>query len=254
MPEEPPPPPVEEPGAGEPVAGDEDRGEHAPHGEGGGGRFRTWVAIAIAVVSILGAVVAVTGTLTEQTARQLDQQGLQDQATQQQVITNLNATVQEDERNLGPYQEDVKAAAALQSQAATLQSSDPSGAAALNAQAKSYLVEARTRLTFFQGQQPAPGPSDSPVAYDSAAALQRLENNNTQLSELRPESTLDQAESQHGKAVNLVGLVTLFIASLLFLTLAQFTRPAIRRFFAAAGGIVALAALALWIVLLVTAT
>ena len=229
----------------------EGAGEGA-EGEEGAGRFRTIVAIAIALVSILGAVVAVTGTLTEQTARQQDQQGLQDAATQQEIITNLSATVQEDLRNLAPYQEDIKAAAILQSQAATLQTSDPSNAAALNAQAQSYLVEARTRLTFFQGATPQPGPSGKPVQYDPNAALQRLENNSTQLSELRPTATLDQAETAHGKAVNLVGLVTLFIASLLFLTLAQFTRPSVRRFFAGAGGLAALAALALWIIVLVT--
>jgi len=218
----------------------------------GAGRFRTLVAVAIAAVSILGAVVAVTGTLSEQTARQLDQQGLQDEATQQEVVTNLNATVQQDVRNLAPYQEDVKAAAILQSQAATLESSDPSAAAQLHAQAQSYLVEARTRLSFFHGTTPEAGPSDKPVTYDSAAALQRLENNSSQLSELRPDSTLDIAETQHVKAVNLVGLVTLFIASLLFLTLAQFARPSIRRFFAGAGGLAAVVALALWLLVLVT--
>src|SRR5690348_6667737 len=83
-------------------------------------RFRTYVAVAIALVSILGAVCAFTGTLAEQSARQLDQQGLQDDASRQQIITNLNGTVNEDLRNLAPHQEEIKAAEALQSQAATL--------------------------------------------------------------------------------------------------------------------------------------
>ncbi|MBV8194388.1 MAG: hypothetical protein JOY80_02550 [Candidatus Dormibacteraeota bacterium] len=263
MAQEPPPPPPEpfespapivpqnEPESSSEIGGADESGESA-------GRFRTLVAIAIAAVSILGAIVAVTGTLAEQTARQLDQQGLQDEATQQEIVTDLNSTVQEDVRNLAPYQEDVKAAEVLQSQAADEQSSDPSVAAQLNAEAQSYLVEARTRLSFFQGATPQPGASASPsaslnpVQYNQAQALQRLENNNTQLSELKPDATLDQAETQHGKSVNLVGLVTLFIASLLFLTLAQFARPATRRFFAGAGGLVAAAALVLWIVVLVT--
>ncbi|MFN2582344.1 MAG: hypothetical protein ABR498_06350 [Candidatus Dormibacteria bacterium] len=227
-------------------------GAVAEEGDSGAGRFRSIVAVAIAVVSILGAIVAVTGTLSEQTARRFDQQGLQDEATQQEVITNLSATIQEDVRNLAPYQEDVKAAYLLQSQAASVEGSDPTTAAQLNAQAQSYLVEARTRLTFFQGATPQPGPSDKPVQYDSAGALQRLENENTQLSELRPEATLDQAETQHAQSVNLVGLVTLFIASLLFLTLAQFARPAIRRVFAGAGGLVAVVGVVLWVIVLVT--
>jgi hypothetical protein len=214
-------------------------------------RFRTIVAITIAVVSILGAVVAFTGTLAEQSARQLDQQGLQDAATQQEIITNLSGTVQEDQRNLAPYQEDIKAAGILQSQAAKLEATDPASAKTLRNQAESYLVQARTRLSFFQGQLPKPGPTDGPVQYDVGAALTRLENNNAQLAQLRPDATLNQAEAKHGQSVNLVGLVTLFIAALLFLTLAQFTRPAIRGFFAAAGGVAAVTALALWIVVLV---
>jgi hypothetical protein len=215
-------------------------------------RFRTIVAIGIAIISILGAVVAFTGTLAEQDARHLDQQGLQDASTQQQIITNLNATVEQDQRNLAPYQEDIKAAATLQSQAATLDSSDPKSAAKLRAQAQSYLVLARTRLSLFQGALPDPGPTDKPVQYDPQAALQRLENRDAKLPELRPDATLAQAESKHGQSVNLVGLVTLFIAALLFLTLAQFTRPSIRRFFAGAGSITSVIAIALWVVVLVT--
>ncbi len=214
-------------------------------------RFRTWVAIGIAIVSILGAVVAFTGTLAAQTASQLDESGIEDTATQQQIITNLNATVQEDERNLAQYQEDLKAAAILHSQAATLSSSDPSSAAQLRDQAESYTVLARTRASFFRGAFPAPGPDNGPVQYDPKAALQRLENSNEQLSELRPDSTLQQADATHSQGVNLVGLVTLFIAALLFLTLAQFTRPAIRRVFAAAGVLTALVAVVLWILVLV---
>jgi hypothetical protein len=214
-------------------------------------RFRTYVAIAIAIVSILGAVVAFTGTLAGQTAAQLDQSGIEDTAQQQQIITDLNAEVDEDVRNLAPYQEDLKAASVLQSQAAALQKSDPTAAANLQAQAESYLVLARTRSQYFQGAIPAPGASGKPVQYNRQAALQRLENDDDQLSELRPDATLQQADAKHSQSTNLVGLVTLFIAALLFLTLAQFTRPAIRRVFAAAGGLTAAVAIALWVAVLV---
>jgi hypothetical protein len=90
------------------------------------------------------------------------------------------------------------------------------------------------------------------VQYDPQAALQRLENRDAKLPELRPDATLAQAESKHSQSVNLVGLVTLFIAALLFLTLAQFTRPSIRRLFAGAGSITSVIAIALWVVVLVT--
>ena len=216
-------------------------------------RFRTYVAVAIAVVSILGAVCAFTGTLAEQGARQLDQQGLQDDASRQQIVTSLNGTVNEDLRNLAPYQEEIKAAEALQSQAATLDSSDPTSAALLRAQAESELVLARTQLNFFQAALPAPGPSGKPAQYDPDAALQRLENNDPQLNQLKPDATIAAADGKHQTSVNLAGLVTLFIAALLFLTLAQFTRPVVRRTFAGAGVITALLAVLLWVVVLVSA-
>ena len=233
--------------AGGMVAGEELAAEHEPED-----RFRTLVAIAIAVVSILGAVVAFTGTLAGQTAAQLDQSGIEDTAQQQQIITDLNAEVEEDVRNLAPYQEDIKAATVLQSQAASLQSSDPSAAADLQSQAESYLVLARTRSSFFRGGFPSPGATNKPVQYDPQAALNRLENNDEQLSELRPDATIAQADDKHAQSTNLVGLVTLFIGALLFLTLAQFARPAVRRFFALAGGVTAAIALALWVVVLVS--
>lgn len=216
-------------------------------------RFRTYVAIAIALVSILGAVCAFTGTLAEQSARQLDQQGIQDDASRQEVITNLNGTVNEDLRNLAPYQEEIKAAEALQSQAATLDSSDPTSAALLRAQAESELVLARTQKSFFRAALPDPGSSGKPAQYDPDQALQRLENNNAQLKQLKPDATIQAADSKHAQSVNLAGLVTLFIAALLFLTLAQFTRPSIRRLFAGAGGLTAMIALLLWVIVLVNA-
>lgn len=214
-------------------------------------RFRTWVAIAIAVVSVLGAVVAFSATLTDQSARQLDQQGVENVSRQQQIITELQATVDADLRYLAPYQEHIKAAQMLDTQANTLTAAHPNSAALLHAEAESERVLARTWQALFQAAIPtATGDADKPVQYDAAAALQRLEANSPDLHELRPEAVLAQADATHTESVSLVGLVTLFVASLLFLTLAQFTRPSIRRIFAAAGGLVAVGSLVLWVMVL----
>lgn len=213
-------------------------------------RFRTWVAIAIAVVSILGAVVAFSATLTEQDARRLDQQGIQDASRQQQIITDLQATVDEDLRYLAPYQEHIKAAQTLDAQATALQSSDPASAALLHAQAESERVLARSWQGFFQAALPSATDATAPLKYDAKAALQTLENNNSDLQQLRPDAIRDQADTKHTESVNLVGLVTLFVAALLFLTLAQFTRPTIRRMFAGAGAVAAVSGVALWLVVL----
>lgn len=213
-------------------------------------RFRTWVAIAIAVVSILGAVVAFSATLTEQDALKLDTQGVEDTSRQQQIVTDLQATVNQDRRYLVPYQEHIKAAQVLDQQATTLEATDPASASLLHAQAESERVLARSWQSFFQAAFPSVGDATAPLTYDAGAALQRLENNNADLQQLRPEALLDQADSTHSESVNLVGLVTLFVAALLFLTLAQFTRPGVRRIFAGAGGLVAMAATILWILVL----
>lgn len=213
-------------------------------------RFRTWVAIGIAIVSILGAVVAFSATLTEQDARSLDQQGIQDASHQQQIVTDLQATVNEDLRYLAQYQEHIKAAEILDDQANSLQATDPSSATLLHAQAESERVLARTVQGFFQGALPSEGDPGKPAQYDAAAALRRLETNDSDLQALKPEAVLAQADDKHKESVNLVGLVTLFVAGLLFLTLAQFTRPAIRRIFAVAGGVVAASGLLLWVLVL----
>jgi hypothetical protein len=217
-------------------------------------RFRTWVAIAIALVSILGAVVAFSATLTEQDARKLDAQGIEDSSRQQQIVTDLQATVNQDLRYLVSYQEHVKAATELDQQANTLQADDPTSASLLHAQAESERVLARSWQSFFQAAIPTVGDASAPLKYDAAAALQRLENNSSDLQQLRPQALLAQADSKHTESVNLVGLVTLFVAGLLFLTLAQFTRPAIRRIFAGAGGLVAVVGTILWVLVLGTGT
>ena len=56
------------------------------------------------------------------------------------------------------------------------------------------------------------------------------------------------AEAAHTRADRLLGLVTLFIAGLVFLTLSQFARRVTRPWFAGAGGLCALVGTALWIV------
>ena len=221
--------------------------------EPGAGRFRTGVAVAIAVISILGAIVAFRGTLAEQDARRLDQQGIQEQSQREQIITNLQAQVDEDIRNAGIYQEHLKASQILSDQAG--KATDPSLASSLRADAQAELVLAHTSERFFGGAIPNDsGKSGDAVTYDRDKTLARLEANNDQLRELRPDQTIASADEKHIQSNNLVGLVTLFIAALLFLTLAQFTRRGMREIFAAAGGVVAIAGVLLWIVVERTAT
>jgi hypothetical protein len=230
--------------AGEVVAAE----EHAQGGARGEGEHSSIpLAVAIALVTVLGAVVAVFGSLTQQRASDLDQQGLREAARQEQIVSDLQAKVNQDVRNLGPYQEHLKAVKLLHDEADKIRSSDSDLADSLDAQAEGEAVLARNRQNFFQARLPDPGDAGKPVVYDAAAALQGLEETNDELNGLRPDATIAQADTLHTKAAYLAGLVTLFVAALLFFTLAQFARPSLRRIFTVAGAVVAVTALGLFV-------
>jgi hypothetical protein len=89
---------------------------------------------------------------------------------------------------------------------------------------------------------------DKALKFDADAAVKNLLDGDPDYRNLRPDETLAEGARRHQAGVYLVGLVTLFVASLLFLTLAQFTRRRVRGLFAAAGASVALVAAALWVV------
>jgi hypothetical protein len=225
-----------------------------PPGAGGGAhreradRFRTVVAIAIAVVSMLGAAVAFRGSLTGQEAHRLDQDGIQEAARKEQIVTDISASVNEDLRNLAGYQEHVKTAKLITDQANSVRTKFPDLAEALDAQAQSETVLARTQGRFFRWLVPAAGDDKAPVEYDKDKVVARALAQNEELKKLRPDATLTAADEKHTKSVYLVGLVTLFIAALLFLTVAQFIRERLRAIFAAAGGAATLLGIVLWFV------
>jgi hypothetical protein len=210
-------------------------------------RFRTWVALAIALISILGAIVAFRASLSEEEAHRLDLDGLQASAEVQQIKTNTEAIANEDQRTAVEYQDHIVLALKLEAEAT--KASDPQVAASLDAEAQNQRVLARTVSRFFQGAFPEVTDASTPVKIEREAEITRLLADNDRYGELHPEDTLKKAETVHTRAVDLLGLVTLFIAGLLFLTLAQFTRRSIRPLFAAAGGLAATVGVVLWVVI-----
>jgi hypothetical protein len=210
-------------------------------------RFRVWAAVGIAVVSILGAGVAFSASLAEQNAHQLDLKSLQESARVEEFRSEAESTANSDLRSAAIYQEHRKAASQLAEQAAGTQ--DPALAAVLRVQAEHELVLARIAGQYFRGGAPTDnGDAATPVEFDRQAEIDRLLSENPELGQLHPQATLDQADLLNGRTVRLVGLVTLFIAGVLFLTLAQFTRRSIRPLLAAAGVTAAAIGILLWIV------
>jgi hypothetical protein len=211
-------------------------------------RFRTGVAIIIAAVSILGAVVAWRGALVANSAGVKDQVYIQQLAEQQQSIALLTSRVEEDVRQVGPYAEHVRAAQILETQAVAAQAKYPDLALKLRRDAKSELALAAERRRFItSGQTEITNDPNNPVKYDRDAALKDAEQGDSELQKLHPDVTIATARQLHTKSQYLVALVTLFVAALFFLTLAQFTGRGARRIFAGAGLLVAVVSLSGWI-------
>jgi hypothetical protein len=211
-------------------------------------RFRTWVAILIAGVSILGAVVAWRGALVANEAGIDDQVYIQQLAEQQQEIALLTSRVDEDVRQVGPYAEHVRAAQVLEAQAVAAQAKYPDLALKLRLDAKSELALAEERRRFITaGLTEITSDPNNPVKYDRDASLRDAEQRDSELQKLHPDVTIAVATKLHTKSQYLVALVTLFVASLFFLTLAQFAGTGPRRIFAGAGVLVAILSLFAWV-------
>ena len=210
---------------------------------GPGERFRTAIAFFIAVVSIMGAVVAWRASINSNDASTLDQTELQELAQKQQKETYYSDRIDEDLRLLDRYRSYVQQSELLTADADSVRAQDPALADSLSAQAQSARSEAQTLRSFFFAR-PATGPS-SAIAYDPAYVLDYRLTHDDDYQKLKPEATRAAAESKHQKAIDLVGLVALFVAALFFLTLAQVLRSQ-TRIFATAGGAVTLLGLILW--------
>jgi hypothetical protein len=216
-------------------------------------KFRTIVALLIAVVSILGAIVAFRASLSEQEAHQLDLTSLQEAEKVEQILNDADATANDDMLHAAQYQEHVKASAKLKAEAdAATTAGNTDLATTLTAASEHETVLARTVYRFMSGYSgagfTATNATDKPITFDRQAEVNFYLENNSDYTKLNPEATQAHAEKIHDRAVYMLGVVTLFIASLLFLTLAQFTRRSIRPLFAGAGAAFSAAGVALWVV------
>lgn len=202
--------------------------------------LKTLIVVGIAIVSSLGAYVAYRASVADQDSSRLYQTGLQELSRQQQIKTNYEAEIDQDLRNLGPYQEHLKAADLLTAQADRIRTQQPALADLLLTEAQGELALARVRQALFIRLKPNPGAANQTVSYDRSYALKYALQNDNEYSDLRPDTFLAQAGKIESKATGLTALVMLFVLSLVFLTLANFTRLVIRQVFAVGGGLISL--------------
>lgn len=207
--------------------------------------FRTIVAAMIAVISVLGAIAAWRAAVVSITAADLNEDGMLELVQREQIRAQMESLVDEDVRLFAEYRTHVVAWDLLLKDAKAQRQRRPELADALEAQAQGELARARALVPFFRASAPALSPD---ATYDRAFALSNLESLNTDFRELDPDASFARGAREYRRTVNLVLVVALFVASLFFLTLAQFARRQIRGIFAGAGGVVAVLALALFFV------
>jgi hypothetical protein len=213
-----------------------------------GDAFRIRVAVLIAIVSIAGAVGAWRASVSSIHAAALDQEGEQQLVQQEQRKAALVGKVANDLQLLARYQGHVKSWRILSTQADRMRPRNEDLAQSFEAQAQGELSQARALRPFFEAATPDFGDERGTVAYDPAFVLRNLEEGDPDLAVLRPDETFEEAHDAHGKTVDLVGVVALFIASVFMLTVAQFTRRGLRELFAVAGILVMVAGFVLFAV------
>ena len=220
-----------------------------PPGEKAWTNFHTIVALVIAVASTLGAVVAYRASLAEIDGVELDRRIIQERMQVETELQQKKQMVYEDVALSARFQQHLLAWHLLEEDAAAAYKEHRRDAAvdsALRAQAE--LALARSMTPYFRAANPTLGDDRWVIRYNADAEIDRQLADDNALIRLHPEVTEARTEAAHLRARNLVGVEALFIASLFFLTLAEFSPPQIQVPSAIVGGAVIVAALAAWVI------
>ena len=220
-----------------------------PTGGEPSGSFRTIVAVLIAVVSALGALAAWRSSIVSIEAADLAEGGVLELVQKEQIRAQLESQIDEDLRLMAEYQRHVSAWRLLRQDARQVRRQSPELAERLEAQARTEIGLARAMAPFFRTAYFGLGEPDGTFELDRDFVLSQLLEFEPRFTDLRPDATFRASRETYAKTVNLVLIVALFIASLFFLTLAQFTGERVRGLFAGAGVVVATAAAGLFLFL-----
>lgn len=203
-------------------------------------RLEALIPFVIAVVSLVGAAVTWRAADTAARAGGMDTQALRESVELQQIDSGIDAVLAHDHRVFSEYQEHIVAWRALSQRAA--EAEDVAQARDLRWDAHTELALARTLRPLFRAFVPDFGDKDGVVTYDSDLATSFLRSQNTRLTEIDPQATLDEARRLHEHAVGLVAVVILLVGALFLLTVAQLGRARVRTSFGALGIVAAVAA------------
>jgi hypothetical protein len=198
-------------------------------------RLRVAIPLLIAVASIGSAFVGWRAAEYSSEAGELDRRASQALIRERQITTENEGALTQDLRLFAAYQQHVLMRRLLERDAARTQAQDPSLAAELRAEAQSERAAARALLPRLGWYNPEGSEKQGIVRYDLPAAREAIVDDSEELSELRPQALAKDADEARTTSVHLFGVVTLFIASLFFLTLAQLGRAITREIYAGSG-------------------
>jgi hypothetical protein len=169
--------------------------------------FRSRIALAIVLVSILSAVAGWRASVFDEQANAQSAVYYQDLLVQQRLERQHEARVAQDITQYGELEQDWFLGHVL---------SDPQAAE------QQKLAADQTLHNFEVSDYPTVY-TDGTSTYDPAAAYARDVTNDTALEALHPAAVLEEADRIRDKAVNMTFVAALFVASLVLLTLAQVT-------------------------------
>jgi hypothetical protein len=221
-------------------------------------RLHNWIPLAIVIASCLAAVMGWRASVLEEDATHSDELSRQELVQQQQLLVQDNQSVDADISIFGQFVQDSLLAQSLRRDAARGKSPNE----LLQTQAQGQLEAAGELGSAIENENYAFDPSnpmnngalnlDGSYAvgnpYGASSALTYAENGDYDLHGLVPAALHAQATSQRGRALAYTGLAALFIAALVFFTMAAVTSAAPTIVFALSGAVVLLAGLSLFAV------
>ena len=197
--------------------------------------LRRVTAVAIVIVSILAAVMAWRASVADESADATRVHAEQNRLAQQQLIASDETTVLHDLQLYERYAEHTDLARALEHDGQFVRAQAEREAAA-------------SQRPLFEGTFPEIR-HDGTASFDAAYARSQARLRDFELLNLHPPAKLEaRAEADHRRGVKLTGLAAMFVAAVVLLTFAEISRGGAARLFAAAGGVVAVAALVLFVV------
>ncbi len=218
----------------------------------------SWIPLAIAVVSVLAALMGWQASLADESSAQKEELSRQDLVLQQQQLLQDNNAVDANIETFGQFAQYSALAESMLRDASKL---GGTGGDELRTQGQADLGIARVlgaQIGFLSYAFDPSNPSGNTDLntdgtyspghpYLPGPALAIAENQDTTIHGLAPAALLDSAETEHTHGVDLTGIAALFVAVIVVLTLAMLIPGWTKVWLAGAGALMAVAGLVLFV-------